>query len=203
MVNFMLISCKKKFALHCFFVGDMMNSRRSRIRNSQERAEASWIGYSIFGVIYIYTGWWFQMCFIFIPKIGEMIQCWLIFSKGLNPPTSIYICVHILSWKITCPPTNDGWKSICFPFEMVPFQVIFVHLRGGVHSWKENEDQTVIGWLLRLVVYCYYRPLPGRNVTRNSPVFFKANQISPTFFSHGLRGSASHLKPTMFGMKLL
>ena len=32
--------------------------------------------------------WWFQIFFIFTPKIGEMIQFDSYFSKGLKPPTS-------------------------------------------------------------------------------------------------------------------
>ena len=33
------------------------------------------------------TGWWFQICFIFTPILGEMIQFDLYFSDGLKPPT--------------------------------------------------------------------------------------------------------------------
>ena len=34
------------------------------------------------------TGWWFQICLIFTPILGEMIQFdYIIFSDGLKPPT--------------------------------------------------------------------------------------------------------------------
>ena len=35
------------------------------------------------------AGWWFQIFFMFTPKIGGMIHCDLYFSDGLKPPTSV------------------------------------------------------------------------------------------------------------------
>ena len=36
-----------------------------------------------------FSSWWFQRCFIFNPKIGEMIQFDSCFSGLLKPPTSV------------------------------------------------------------------------------------------------------------------
>ena len=45
--------------------------------------------------IYIYTGWWFGTFFIF-PYIGNNHPNWLIFFRGLKPPTR-YILMYISS----------------------------------------------------------------------------------------------------------
>ena len=53
-------------------------------------------------MIYIYTGRWFGTCFIF-PYLGNNNPNWLIFFRGLKPPTR-YILISPLFWI-------DPWKK--------------------------------------------------------------------------------------------
>ena len=58
----------------------------------------------------IYSGWWFGTCFIF-PYIGNRNPNWLIFFRGLKPPTSIQARIFYSSW----PPwvTNVAFGNPC------------------------------------------------------------------------------------------
>jgi len=58
----------------------------------------------------IYFGWWFGTCFIF-PHIGNSNPNWLIFFRGLKPPTSIQARIFYSSW----PPwvTNVAFGNPC------------------------------------------------------------------------------------------
>ena len=40
------------------------------------------------GEVLKFSGWWFQISFIFTPNLGEMIQFDEYFSDGMKPPTS-------------------------------------------------------------------------------------------------------------------
>ena len=60
------------------FVGELPIARNSeRDETKRNRFRQEWP-----------SRWWFQTFFMFIPKIGEMIQFDSYFSNGLKPPTS-------------------------------------------------------------------------------------------------------------------
>ena len=45
-------------------------------------------------ILQISYGWWFQICFMFTPIWGKMIQFDSYFSNGLKPPTSSVLVVE-------------------------------------------------------------------------------------------------------------
>ena len=57
--------------------------------------------------------WWFQIFFIFTPKLGEDFQFDWYFSKGLKPPTEWYGCYFLVFWKKrNIPKDKDDLLSL-------------------------------------------------------------------------------------------
>ena len=119
------ISCwsvAKQIRASLFFPGDMFFARGPGY--ATHKNELKHLGLDILSlVLYIYTGWWFQICFIFIPIWGND-PIWRIFSKGLKPPTSIYIFMYVYS------PENSH-----VPQQMMVGRVYVFLLKWSLFRW--------------------------------------------------------------------
>ena len=74
-------------------------SFQNRFRTCPKNVECGTCG--VFSQLDSLTGWWFGTFFIF-PYIGNNNSNWLIFFRGLKPPTRLMCCL-----KIACPKKNQ------------------------------------------------------------------------------------------------
>ena len=98
--------------------------------------------------IYIYTGWWFQTCFI-VHDIYGIILPIDYFSRWLKPPTSIYTHVFI-SYVLIClfVDVHSGWW-IDFVWFCPEFSLV-ERKRGDSQFWTTNKSTYANGtsnWL--------------------------------------------------------
>ena len=103
--------------------------------------------------ICIYTGWWFQTCFI-SHNIWYNPSHWLIFFRGLKPPTSIYIyikCIKMIQMS-SDPARQENSLAHCrWAFSGTPFEEKwqvqwgkYVKRSENIRKWKNDDSHESI-----------------------------------------------------------
>ena len=72
--------------------------------------------YTIYIYVLLYSRLWFQRCFSFSPRLGEMTSFDSHFSDGLKPPTSIYANILASNEALLVP--QNGWFIMENPIKM-------------------------------------------------------------------------------------
>ncbi len=125
------------------------------VPQNREQVWFTWYGFRMFLVIAVMclkTGWWFQTCFMFIPKIGEMIPFdEHIFQMGgsttnycRNPSKwPLFWLEKTLFWRVQ--PCSTRQNLFIFVFQAFPIRVS--EARPGLSNWRGSWIRFMKRWV--------------------------------------------------------